>query len=161
MTHLGYWPQQGPNHSGPCGGLVHLLTSLVLRGFPGGSDVKESACNAWDLSSIPKKFPWSIKFRECYSHFCLYLCSFRFTVHISILKSWDLWWEVCFDLKKALHGINCSWNHEHLKEQHWEMMAWTTGSQTFWLQDLFTFFSYWAPHPILPHPLQRAFVYDS
>ena len=31
-----------------------------MRGFPGGSAGKESACNAGDLGSIPglKRFPW-------------------------------------------------------------------------------------------------------
>ena len=29
------------------------MTSLVLWGLPGGSDSKESACNAGDLGSIP------------------------------------------------------------------------------------------------------------
>ena len=30
------------------------------KGFPGGSDSKESACNAGDLGSIPRlgRFPW-------------------------------------------------------------------------------------------------------
>ena len=27
-------------------------------GFPGGSDGKESACNAGDLGLIPGKIPW-------------------------------------------------------------------------------------------------------
>ena len=32
----------------------YLFTELLLtEGFPGGSDSKESACNAGDLSSIP------------------------------------------------------------------------------------------------------------
>ena len=31
-----------------------MWTDLIsLQGFPGGSDVKESACNAGDLGSIP------------------------------------------------------------------------------------------------------------
>ena len=30
-----------------------MLSTPVFLGFPGGSDVKESACNAGDLSSIP------------------------------------------------------------------------------------------------------------
>ena len=29
-----------------------------ILGFPGGSDGKESACNAGDLSSIPGFYPW-------------------------------------------------------------------------------------------------------
>ena len=35
-------------------------TKMVLGGFPGGSDGKESACNAGDPSSIPgsRRFPW-------------------------------------------------------------------------------------------------------
>ena len=41
---------------------VLLKTSLILllRGFPGGSDVEESACNAGDLGSIPGlgRFLW-------------------------------------------------------------------------------------------------------
>ena len=28
--------------------------SLLLQGFPGGSDGKESACNAGDLGSVPR-----------------------------------------------------------------------------------------------------------
>ena len=28
-------------------------TVFILKGFPGGSDSKESACNAGDLGSIP------------------------------------------------------------------------------------------------------------
>ena len=33
----------------------HIVCSTVfiLKGFPGGSDSKESACNAGDLGSIP------------------------------------------------------------------------------------------------------------
>ena len=31
----------------------HLAYANVLQGFPGGSDGKESACNAGDLHSIP------------------------------------------------------------------------------------------------------------
>ena len=30
-----------------------ILLNLVCLGFPGGSDSKESACNAGDLGSIP------------------------------------------------------------------------------------------------------------
>ena len=33
--------------------MLHLTISLVAQGFPGGSDSKESACNAGDLSLIP------------------------------------------------------------------------------------------------------------
>ena len=34
--------------------VLHILgSSLVGKSFPGGSDDKESACNAGDLSSIP------------------------------------------------------------------------------------------------------------
>ena len=32
----------------------HLLTHRLDQGFPGGSDGKESACNAGDLGSIPE-----------------------------------------------------------------------------------------------------------
>ena len=34
-------------------------TALYVLGFPAGSDNKESACNAWDLGSIPRlgRFP--------------------------------------------------------------------------------------------------------
>ena len=38
--------------SGPCW-VVYTVTSLVLWGFPGGSDGKESACDAGDPGSIP------------------------------------------------------------------------------------------------------------
>ena len=36
------------------------LPTLVFLGFPGGSDIKESACNAGSLGSIPRmgRFPW-------------------------------------------------------------------------------------------------------
>ena len=36
-----------------------LLNIIVLLGFPGGSDGKESACSAGDLGSIPRlgRFP--------------------------------------------------------------------------------------------------------
>ena len=36
------------------------LPTLVFLGFPGGSDIKESACNAGGLGSIPRlgRFPW-------------------------------------------------------------------------------------------------------
>ena len=33
--------------------LLFLLGSLPSMGFPGGSDGKESACNAGDLGSVP------------------------------------------------------------------------------------------------------------
>ena len=33
--------------------LPHLVQSLYIPGFPGGSEVKASACNAGDLGSIP------------------------------------------------------------------------------------------------------------
>jgi len=32
---------------------IFLICSRLMRGFPGGSDSKESACNAGDLGSIP------------------------------------------------------------------------------------------------------------
>ena len=36
-------------------GAVHKLNIIILdMGFPGGSDGKESACNAGDLGSIPE-----------------------------------------------------------------------------------------------------------
>ena len=37
-----------------------MLLTPVFLGFPGGSDGKESACNAGDLGSIPglRKIPW-------------------------------------------------------------------------------------------------------
>ena len=34
--------------------LITLLLTTTLKGFPGGSDGKESACNAGDLGSIPE-----------------------------------------------------------------------------------------------------------
>ena len=33
--------------------MVGFIVMIVMRGFPGGSDGKESACNAGDLGSIP------------------------------------------------------------------------------------------------------------
>ena len=33
--------------------MVGFIVMMVMRGFPGGSDGKESACNAGDLASIP------------------------------------------------------------------------------------------------------------
>ena len=38
----------------------HLKESRILQGLPGGSDGKESACNAGDLGLIPGlgRFPW-------------------------------------------------------------------------------------------------------
>ena len=33
--------------------IINLVYLNVKRGFPGGSDGKESACNAGDLSSAP------------------------------------------------------------------------------------------------------------
>ena len=33
--------------------MVLLIFSLILRGFPGGSDGKESACDSGDPGSIP------------------------------------------------------------------------------------------------------------
>ena len=37
-----------------------MLPTPVFLGFPGGSDCKESACNAGDLGSVPRlgRFPW-------------------------------------------------------------------------------------------------------
>ena len=32
---------------------MHILICTCMRGFPGGSDGRESACNAGDLVSIP------------------------------------------------------------------------------------------------------------
>ena len=32
---------------------IHLARNLLVKGFPGGSDCKESACNAGDLGLIP------------------------------------------------------------------------------------------------------------
>ena len=35
-------------------GALHILSPFILLvGFPGGSDNKESACNAGDLDSVP------------------------------------------------------------------------------------------------------------
>ena len=34
--------------------LTELFLATHLLGFPGGSDGKESACNAWETSSIPE-----------------------------------------------------------------------------------------------------------
>ena len=44
--------------------LLYLAVSLY-RGFPGGSEVKASACNAGDLGSIPGsgRFPWRRKWQ--------------------------------------------------------------------------------------------------
>ena len=38
---------------------------IILLGFPGGPEVKASACNAGDLDSIPGlgRFPWRKKWR--------------------------------------------------------------------------------------------------
>ena len=49
-------------------GKTHQPQGLSLRfllGFPGGSEVKASACNAGDLVSIPKsgRFPWRRKWQ--------------------------------------------------------------------------------------------------
>ena len=33
--------------------MARSIALLILMGFPGGSDGKESACNAGDLGSIP------------------------------------------------------------------------------------------------------------
>ena len=35
------------------GHYIYLLSSTLVMGFPGGSDSKESACNAGDLELIP------------------------------------------------------------------------------------------------------------
>ena len=42
-----------------------LLWFVLYRGFPGGSEVKASACNAGDLGSIPVlgRFPWRRKWQ--------------------------------------------------------------------------------------------------
>ena len=41
-------PSEGPENL-----KLHQMTCLRLKDFPGGSDGKESACNAGDLGSIP------------------------------------------------------------------------------------------------------------
>ena len=41
-----------------CYELLMYLDINPLLGFPGGSDGKESACNAGDLGSVPGKMPW-------------------------------------------------------------------------------------------------------
>ena len=40
--------------------MVGFIVMMVMRGFPAGSDGKESACNAGDLGSIlgVGRFPW-------------------------------------------------------------------------------------------------------
>ena len=42
-----------------------MLPTPVFLGFPGGSDCKESACNAGDLGSVPRlgRFPWRRKWQ--------------------------------------------------------------------------------------------------
>ena len=40
-------------HLGPNRNNTQLWKCLVVKGFPGGSDGKESACNAGDAGSIP------------------------------------------------------------------------------------------------------------
>ena len=37
---------------------IFVLSVYMFMGFPGGSDSKESACNAGDLGSIPGSDPW-------------------------------------------------------------------------------------------------------
>ena len=39
--------------SSPCASWKNWMFSFIMKGFPGGSDSKESACNAGDLGSIP------------------------------------------------------------------------------------------------------------
>ena len=59
-------PLEGTYHSSPAASRVFsvsfLFSSFIMMflGFPGGSDGKESACKARDLSSIPGlgRFPW-------------------------------------------------------------------------------------------------------
>ena len=44
----------------------YLSKSFCVKlelGFPGGSEVKSSTCNAGDLSSIPGKIPWRRKWQ--------------------------------------------------------------------------------------------------
>ena len=41
------------------------INSSIVKGFPGGSDGKESACNAGDSGLIPelRRFPWRGKWQ--------------------------------------------------------------------------------------------------
>ena len=43
--------------------------TMKTLGFPGGSDGKESACNAGDPGSIPEsgRFPWRREWVPCFS----------------------------------------------------------------------------------------------
>ena len=58
-------------------------------GFPGGSDGKESACNAGDLGSIPELGPWRM----------------GMATHFSIL-AWRIPWT---EEPGRLHGVAESW----------------------------------------------------
>ena len=56
-------PFPPPTHDTECGkryGFVIERNCRAMLGFPGGSDGKESTCNAGDLGSIPGlgRFPW-------------------------------------------------------------------------------------------------------
>ena len=46
-------------------GNVEIVVDFIFLGFPGGSEVKASACNAGDLGSIPGsgRFPWRRKWQ--------------------------------------------------------------------------------------------------
>ena len=53
----GYWKNPRSLWSLGCLGIVTVVLHLVdlpPRGFPGGSDGKESACSAGDMASIPR-----------------------------------------------------------------------------------------------------------
>ena len=50
---LQYLGSQRVGHDWATNTYLHLLTQGIILGFPGGSDGKESACNAGDLGSVP------------------------------------------------------------------------------------------------------------
>ena len=46
--------------------IIYKVIYTLFKGFPGGSDGKEAACNAWDLGAIPGLGRF-LNFHICYS----------------------------------------------------------------------------------------------
>lgn len=124
----------------PCAGLVYL------RRTAGNSSSKKS------LRSVKfSKYCYQPMSIHTHTHIHTYIYIYICVCHT--LAYWRLWETVVE--KSALtwqpYTKLVAQRTTNILSKHWEMLVWTTGSQTL-SQDTFTFLNYWGP--------QGAFSYD-
>ena len=91
------------------------LSTPIFLGFPGGSDSKESACNAGDLGSIPElgRSPWGRAWPERNEYI--------------LLKTMCL--KLCYSLKvmEQLYGVQIAYSifRKNLLNKMWKILSFT------------------------------------